>query len=141
MKTKMMRGCGESLKVRSSDHCPDLEKHDYDVGIEPVKQKHTPTPWRLETDYHPDASSFVILAPDKQSGENVIATCIDEDGLQNAVEAEANAAFIVKAVNGMDAIIRLLDERLGTLPPEEYSREAVAQLVKDIQAIARAEEK
>jgi hypothetical protein len=50
-----------------------------------------------------------------------------------------HAGRIVRAVNGMNAIRKLLDERLGTIPPGEYSRESVAKLVEEIQAIAKVE--
>ncbi len=73
--------------------------------------KHTPTPWRLE--YHPGQRgepATLIMQEGAEACERWIAECPwgldgDGDGDCSATEAQANAAFIVRACNAHGDLI------------------------------------
>jgi hypothetical protein len=63
--------------------------------------EHTPTPWR--NDQKPDA----LIVCDAEGGS--IADCAPPGPWMSHKVALANAAFIVKAVNNHDALVKALD--------------------------------
>jgi citrate lyase beta subunit len=75
--------------------------------------EHTPTPWKVITE---DISLIesVTLAADGCS--YIVAHCLDGATSQvNEDTREANAAFIVKAVNSHDALVKALENAKAAL--------------------------
>lgn len=70
-----------------------MMKKDYEVGMS--EQEHTPGPWKSVISEH--TSEPVVREP---QGETVAVCCEILEG-----EAEANAAFIVKACNSHDELL------------------------------------
>ena len=90
--------------------------------------KHTPTPWT--------ASQYGVFA-----GKNCIATT-DTDNATNA-RYEANAAYIVKAVNERDSLINLLEKVVSAHTTGDYYDRGrkVDDLIADITAaLSKAKE-
>lgn len=81
-----------------------------------AETEHTPTPWRLGRRSAYDALTVIETADD------YIADCTDMIGSERD---EANAAYIVKAVNSYAAMVEAL-HALGmvALQTDEYSRNA-----------------
>lgn len=103
---KMMRGCGESLRVKNSDECPDLEKHDYEVGIE-SKPHHTPTPWKVIESLKGIGTIY------GQCTQECLGTGKTHDHLEMVGEISiANAAGIVRAMNCHADLINALKNLL-----------------------------
>lgn len=70
-----------------------------------MTQKHTPTPWGVQGDTYVTINSLII------------AHC-KQDGHTTLEEAQANAAFIVRAVNSHDALVRAVEIGLRYAPKE-----------------------
>lgn len=65
-------------------------------------REHTPTPWRT---WEPETSKLITVECDAGTAENPITgKHICTTGHRNHAEAQANAAFIVKAVNCHEAL-------------------------------------
>lgn len=87
---------------------------------------HTATPWKV----HDDSGIYYVVAPE-------IALVATLDPSDDDAPAEANAAFIVKAVNNHDALVaalRAVPKFLATLPPtnletEKQNRRALTAMV------------
>ena len=74
--------------------------------------KHTPTPWKYRTEGKPHNSHYAFeITMEKK---NHVIAVIDRETPTNP-EDEANAAFIVKAVNCHDDLVKSLEECLDEL--------------------------
>lgn len=89
MRTKRLCGC----RTENSDKCGNLKRHDY---VEKVT--HTPTPWHLEKSGYTQTSVYIY----SEIGKPLAHTVTPDFGLD---EQEANAAFIVRAVNSHDTLV------------------------------------
>jgi len=79
--------------------------------------KHTPTPWEIQD---PMCDDLWLVETGKETYEwrciaSVQATPADEGSPLSRAEMWANAAFIVKAVNSHDALVKAL-ERIARGP-------------------------
>lgn len=94
---------------------------------------HTPTPWEWVGDR---AQGFILLGPDGSIGEVYICA---EPSMCNA---QANAAFIVRAVNAHDDLIGAL-KTIEAAHPHIINRESPSVCVPCVakKAIAKAEGK
>jgi len=87
--------------------------------LEALVSEHTPTPWRLE--------GYSIYSS-AHKGRHIVATSDPYWGLN---QNKANAAFIVKAVNSHEALVKALELCKGAL-------EACSQMHPDNRGIATA---
>jgi hypothetical protein len=79
---------------------------------------HTPTPWQVTEDPMAEGQPLTLVIPASAKNplhEKWIALCWERDEVQDEdlpgrVEAEANAAFIVRAVNAHDELVEALCE-------------------------------
>lgn len=72
---------------------------------------HTPTPWEAWPDGPENRLGYRIAQP----GPNVVLARVD----WKALNKEANAAFIIRAVNNHDALVEALRELLGGIEAED----------------------
>lgn len=103
------------------------------------KTAHTPTPWAVEDPFGPEQYSIVqdgLAAYDWQFIAHVpVGNLVD--GEFPRMQAEANAAFIVRAVNSHDALVSALEEareELRYLMHSSMSDEQIAEELADIDA-------
>ena len=104
--------------------------------------EHVPTPWRV-CDSHPQRAC-IYIKPEEGWGE--IATLYgsfddrdvkDENGVwQNDTTRMATAAFIVKAVNSHDALVKALEQIAEGTTDENYPFRAIGR--DQMKQIARA---
>lgn len=125
------RRCGESVRVLDSENCPDLLKHDY---IEDVKPSHTPTPF--------------YVARLKAVGNLPEAFEVENEGRSICrASSEADAAYIVRAVNAHKGFVSLLTrivQQAESTPKKEVVEISTAQIGEAAQlliALAQAEGK
>ena len=85
--------------------------------------EHTPTPWVADPDDR-EGYEWNIHIIDGQDGHNRI--CF----MSNGPETEANAAFIVKAVNSHDALVEAL-QKIASLEVTKGAAANLAQRVLD----------
>ena len=74
-----------------------------------MKTKHTETPWKVK------GNNIDIMAPDVAIGELLVAK-VTHDG-HDALEVQANAQFIIKAVNNHDALVEALQKLVLAVDP------------------------
>lgn len=92
--------------------------------------KHTPTPWHINcAEIMSHDNQFIICDPyagraNRIQGDRLAMLPIDE--------REANAAFIVRAVNGFDALITHLKECANELPESSPQRKQALELLSRI---------
>lgn len=105
------RGCGESMRVQSSDNCPDLGNHDVTMAEKWAKPAatHTPTPWKYSQNPNPITGGFLIDA------EKYLTAFGGGKKEQVEIEIghvlqETDAAFIVRAVNAHEALLAVLKD-------------------------------
>ena len=108
----------------------------YGSYSEPVEQtKHTPTPWTLT-----GIKKQQIRCADKKARQSIIANMVAEWNYSSkttySLTDEANAQFIVKAVNSHDELIEALKEALGWFEHNKLGHR-IQPLIK--QALAKAE--
>jgi hypothetical protein len=96
-----------------------------------MAQKHTPTPWRLGP-FHKKDGSVAIHA----KGESVFHMA---PFASSEERAEANAAFIVKAVNAHEGLVKALERAITyiELTCDEEAGEEAAEAKHDLD-MARA---
>jgi len=69
---------------------------------------HTPTPWKFEDEY------VRADALNGDEGGNIVADVYTRPSHSHSPEMEANAAFIVRAVNAHDALVEALEIMVGS---------------------------
>lgn len=91
--------------------------------------EHTPTPWSISgRKMKPSSEPYgIIITGERSDGfQSSVAFCARHPGIDTSA-AEANAAFIIKAVNNHDALVRALTvaaERLEARGHNMGAREA-----------------
>ena len=96
-----------------------------------MSHKHTPTPWELEQD-----SWISGLHSHRRS---IVASCND-DGVIPAEAQAANAAFIVKACNSHDALVKALTLTLSELSSCARQLESMGRCWRPDSSVAKAQE-
>lgn len=102
---------------------------------------HTPTPWTLRVDDY--SVEIVFLQPKIMGGARPnleIATVHDDKDFQSEVNAKANAAFIVRAVNSHIALLNILgmaEATIKRLDPDSSSSKGTLDCIRH--AITKAE--
>jgi hypothetical protein len=104
-----------------------------------MKKEHTPTPWQVQR--HRGLPDFAIATPDVNAYEiyNRIATVHAPASDDLYEQAEVNAAFIVKAVNSHEALVRELRWCIAVLENKTLN-EQEAVVLKDAQAALKLAE-
>lgn len=117
-----------NTKTKQSIRANAKTQEDYYKGDEgnKTKQEHTPTPWNVTKDSHPDMEGSIWI--DSKTIEKP-ALCFNE----------ADAAFIVRAVNSHEELLEACKEIVRYMKNETDNPEAVYDRVE--QAIANAERK
>jgi len=116
------------------------------VNKEKVENKHTPTPWKsIREDYRGNADKLVIHSSDDHRIAVVDVTKWEDDERGFTEIEEANAAFIVRAVNCHEDLLIAMKKIKEWYAPTanggwaDHQDAITYQLA--CQAIARAEEK
>lgn len=83
-----------------------------------TQSKHTPTPWRVDflSDCHKRQRPYISNTDDRNHRAIAEINYAWQNGTDSGVQRidEANAAFIVKAVNNHEKLIRMLEAVLNT---------------------------
>ena len=96
------------------------------------REKHTPTPWKLG---HEQGGWVDIDAPDS-NWQSLARAVVEMDG-QPYLRGQANAEFIVRAVNNFDALVEALKRLLGATQCCYTGREAE---INEREAVSQARE-
>jgi hypothetical protein len=103
-------------------------------------QKHTPTPWRAGS-YSSIVGVPIMAQPDPKQNTIIVAgtrsaAATTPDGFR--AEVEANAAFIVRAVNAHDDLVKALRELIESMPAEGQAVPRANTLWRGMMTRARA---
>lgn len=134
MKTKKGITC-EACNVKDMDHHQAMEHlgHDY------KEPQHTPTPWHFEKGrFNSDDLSDSHIGSIVSEKDFILAAINGDAG--SSEEVEANAAFIVRAVNAHEELLEAAKIGLRYMKPEEKVIYGVDKKIVE-RAIAKAEGK
>jgi hypothetical protein len=102
-----------------------MTKQEKDAILEVANKAHSPTPWRVEKNLYGTAN---IIETDGRQIAVCAAECQSADLDADAKQDEANAAFIVEAVNAYDKLRADYDQMNGIAANLQRSR---AKIIKD----------
>lgn len=143
MKTRKVveRGCGESMRVRSSDNCPDLAHHDMTMDEKWAKPQHTPGPWKVESYIFQDEKRLRLRKDTADGLASYIAEVCQEGTIceEHGGNPVANARLIAAAPDLLEAVKKSLEWFRKVPQYVDKSVHASMPLAELEQALHRAE--
>lgn len=91
---------------------------------------HTPTPWKTD----PDLGNQCVLGPDGVQTADCSIFVNPKFGNRTDAINEANAAFIVRAVNSHDALVKACDKAAAVLSGDAMQKQSLIDALEAIRA-------